>query len=69
MDRLHLHRGRDCPFNPLRRLRLAVTRTVFRPGRGSELVERLGNIDLKRPVKWLVSAICAAVLLKAAGWL
>ena len=36
---------------------------------GGKLLERMSDIDVKRAMKWLVTAIGAAMLLKAAGWL
>ena len=36
---------------------------------GGKLLERMSDVDFKRAMKWLVTAIGAAMLLKAAGWL
>ena len=48
---------------------LAVPLSMLGTTLGGKLLERMSDVDFKRAMKWLVTAIGAAMLLKAAGWL
>lgn len=56
-------------FPPVWFFALAVPLSMFGTTLGGKLLERMSDVDFKRAMKWLVTAIGAAMLLKAAGWL
>lgn len=56
-------------FPPVWFFALAVPLSMLGTTLGGKLLERMTDIDFKRAMKWLVTAIGAAMLLKAAGWL
>lgn len=56
-------------FPPLWFFALAVPLSMLGTTFGGQLLERMSDVDFKRAMKWLVTAIGAAMLLKAAGWL
>ncbi len=55
-------------FPPLWFFVLAVPLSMLGTTLGGKLLERMSDVDFKRAMKWLVTAIGAAMLLKAAGW-
>ncbi len=56
-------------FPPVWFFVLAVPLSMLGTTLGGKLLERMSDVDFKRAMKWLVTAIGAAMLLKAAGWL
>jgi len=56
-------------FPPVWFFALAVPLSMLGTTLGGKLLERMSDVDFKRAMKWLVTAIGAAMLLKAAGWL
>ena len=59
----------EAAFPPVWFFVLAVPLSMLGTTLGGELLERMSDVDFKRAMKWLVTAIGAAMLLKAAGWL
>jgi uncharacterized membrane protein YfcA len=59
----------EAAFPPVWFFALAVPLSMFGTTLGGKLLERMSDVDFKRAMKWLVTAIGAAMLLKAAGWL
>jgi uncharacterized protein len=55
-------------FPPIWFFVLAVPLSMLGTTLGGKLLERMSDIDFKRAMKWLVTAVGAAMLLKAAGW-
>ncbi len=55
-------------FPPVWFFALAVPLSMLGTTLGGKLLERMSDVDFKRAMKWLVTAIGAAMLLKAAGW-
>lgn len=56
-------------FPPVWFFALAVPLSMLGTTLGGKLLERMSDVDFKRAMKWLVTAIGAAMLLKSAGWL
>lgn len=56
-------------FPPIWFFVLAVPLTMLGTTLGGKLLEGMSDVDFKRAMKWLVTAVGAAMLLKAAGWL
>lgn len=56
-------------FPPVWFFALAVPLSMLGTTLGGKLLERMSDVDFKRAMKWLVTAVGAAMLLKAAGWL
>ncbi len=59
----------EAAFPPVWFFVLAVPLSMLGTTLGGKLLERMSDVDFKRAMKWLVTAIGAAMLLKAAGWL
>jgi len=59
----------EATFPPAWFFALAVPLSMLGTTLGGKLLERMSDVDFKRAMKWLVTAIGAAMLLKAAGWL
>ena len=59
----------EAAFPPVWFFVLAVPLSMLGTALGGQLLERMSDIDFKRAMKWLVTAIGAAMLLKASGWL
>lgn len=56
-------------FPPVWFFALAVPLSMLGTTLGGKLLERMSDVDFKRAMKWLVTAIGAVMLLKAAEWL
>ncbi|MEX1250462.1 MAG: sulfite exporter TauE/SafE family protein [Hyphomonas sp.] len=56
-------------FAPLWFFALAIPLSMLGTRLGGKLLEGMSDVDFKRAMKWLVTAIGAAMLLKASGWL
>lgn len=56
-------------FPPAWLFLLAIPLSMLGTTLGGKLLERMSDVDFKRAMKGLVTAIGAAMLLKAAGWL
>ncbi len=56
-------------FPPVWFFVLAVPLSMLGTTLGGKLLERMSDVDFKRAMKWLVTAIGAVMLLKAAEWL
>ena len=56
-------------FPPVWLFVLAVPLSMLGTTLGGKLLERMSDVDFKRAMKWLVTAIGAVMLLKAAEWL
>lgn len=56
-------------FPPVWFFVLAVPLSMLGTALGGKLLERMSDVDFKRAMKWLVTAIGAVMLLKAAEWL
>ncbi len=59
----------EAAFPPAWFFVMAVPVSMLGTTLGGKLLERMSDVDFKRAMKWLVTAIGAAMLLKAAGWL
>ena len=59
----------EAAFPPVWFFVMAVPLSMLGTTLGGKLLERMSDVDFKRAMKWLVTAIGAAMLLKAAGWL
>ena len=59
----------EAAFPPAWFFVMAVPLSMLGTTLGGKLLERMSDVDFKRAMKWLVTAIGAAMLLKAAGWL
>jgi len=59
----------DSTFPPVWFFALAVSLSMLGTALGGKLLERMSDVDFKRAMKWLVTAIGAVMLLKAAEWL
>jgi uncharacterized membrane protein YfcA len=61
--------ARGGAFPPVWLFVLAVPLSMLGTTLGGKLLERMSDVDFKRTMKWLVTAIGAVMLLKAAEWL
>jgi uncharacterized membrane protein YfcA len=61
--------GNPALWPPLWFFGLAIPLSMIGTTLGGKLLERMSDVDFKRAMKWMVTAIGAAMLLKAAGWL
>jgi uncharacterized membrane protein YfcA len=59
----------ESAFPPVWLFALAIPLSMLGTSLGGKLLERMSDVDFKRAMKWLVTAIGTAMLLKAAGWL